>query len=35
MILRHGLDSSGWGWEPLVGCCESGTELLGSIEGGN
>jgi hypothetical protein len=27
-----GLDSSGMGWRPVVGCCEPGNEPTGSIK---
>jgi hypothetical protein len=33
-LERCGLDSSGSGQGPVAGCCENGTEILGSIKGG-
>jgi hypothetical protein len=28
------MDASGSGWGPLVGCCEYGSEPVGSLKGG-
>jgi hypothetical protein len=31
---KCGLDSTGSGWGPVVGCCEHGNEPSGSVRGG-
>jgi hypothetical protein len=33
-VGRCGLDASGLGYGPVVGCCEDGNEPLCSIKGG-
>jgi hypothetical protein len=33
-VGRCGLDVSGSGQRPVVGCCEHGNEPLGSVKGG-
>jgi len=34
MVGRCGLDASGSGQGPVVGCCEHGNETSGSVKGG-